>query len=68
MENRRDLPWRETKDPYLIWIAEIILQQTRVNQAGLIGTEGYLPVNIQEIKKYPVPRLIEMFFEEFFLD
>ena len=28
----RDLPWRETKDPYLIWVSEIILQQTRVNQ------------------------------------
>ena len=31
-ENRRDLPWRNTKDPYLIWISEIILQQTRVSQ------------------------------------
>lgn len=31
-ENRRELPWRETKDPYLIWISEIILQQTRVVQ------------------------------------
>ena len=30
--NRRDLPWRETKDPYKIWISEIILQQTRVAQ------------------------------------
>lgn len=28
----RDLPWRHTKDPYLIWISEIILQQTRVAQ------------------------------------
>lgn len=28
----RDLPWRETKDPYLIWIAEVILQQTRIEQ------------------------------------
>ena len=31
-ENKRDLPWRETKDPYRIWISEIILQQTRVAQ------------------------------------
>lgn len=31
-EYKRDLPWRETKDPYLIWISEIILQQTRVAQ------------------------------------
>ena len=30
--NARDLPWRETKDPYKIWISEIILQQTRVAQ------------------------------------
>lgn len=31
-ENKRDLPWRRTNDPYLIWISEIILQQTRVVQ------------------------------------
>ncbi len=31
-ENKRDLPWRETKDPYIIWVSEIILQQTRVDQ------------------------------------
>lgn len=31
-ENRRDLPWRMTDDPYCIWISEIILQQTRVAQ------------------------------------
>ena len=31
-ENKRDLPWRETKDPYKIWISEIILQQTWVVQ------------------------------------
>jgi A/G-specific adenine glycosylase len=29
---KRDLPWRETKKPYKIWISEIILQQTRVDQ------------------------------------
>ena len=32
------MPWRNTKDPYFIWISEIILQQTRVNQ----GTPYYL--------------------------
>lgn len=32
LENRRDLPWRNTCDPYPIWLSEIILQQTRVNQ------------------------------------
>ncbi|GAA4830674.1 A/G-specific adenine glycosylase [Algivirga pacifica] len=30
--HKRDLPWRETKDPYKIWLSEIILQQTRVQQ------------------------------------
>ena len=29
-ENKRDLPWRETRDPYRIWVSEIMLQQTRV--------------------------------------
>ena len=30
--NKRALPWRDTKNPYRIWLSEIILQQTRVNQ------------------------------------
>ena len=35
--NKRDLPWRKNKDPYSVWISEIILQQTRVSQ----GIEYY---------------------------
>lgn len=31
-ENKRDLPWRGTRDPYVIWMSEVILQQTRVDQ------------------------------------
>lgn len=31
-ENGRALPWRETRDPYVIWLSEIILQQTRIAQ------------------------------------
>jgi len=31
-ENKRDLPWRHTRDPYKIWLSEIILQQTRIVQ------------------------------------
>jgi A/G-specific adenine glycosylase len=31
--NRRDLPWRRTKDPYRIWVAEVMLQQTTVRTA-----------------------------------
>jgi A/G-specific adenine glycosylase len=32
-KNRRDLPWRKTKDPYAIWLSEVMLQQTRVKTA-----------------------------------
>jgi A/G-specific adenine glycosylase len=32
LENKRDLPWRNTQNPYLIWLSEIMLQQTRVAQ------------------------------------
>ena len=30
--HKRDLPWRNTKDPYIIWLSEIILQQTQIKQ------------------------------------
>jgi len=32
LQNDRDLPWRKTKNPYFIWLSEIMLQQTRVHQ------------------------------------
>ncbi len=44
-EHRRTLPWRRTKDPYRIWLSEIILQQTRVAQG--------LPYYRSFVKKYP---------------
>jgi A/G-specific adenine glycosylase len=44
-KNQRHLPWRETADPYKIWLSEIILQQTRVEQ----GTSYYLNF----IEKFP---------------
>ncbi len=37
-QNNRSLPWRETKNPYFIWLSEIIMQQTRIDQ----GTSYYL--------------------------
>lgn len=37
-QHGRDLPWRHTKDPYAIWLSEIILQQTRIQQ----GTDYWL--------------------------
>ena len=44
-EYKRDLPWRESSDPYRIWISEIILQQTRVAQ----GYDYFL----RFIKRFP---------------
>ena len=49
--NKRDLPWRRTKDPYRIWVAEIMLQQTRVDTV--------IPYYERFLKKFPdvrVPR------------
>ncbi len=43
--NKRELPWRKTKDPYKIWLSEIILQQTKVAQG--------LPYYLKFEKKYP---------------
>lgn len=37
-KNKRDLPWRQTHEPYAIWLSEVILQQTRINQ----GLDYYL--------------------------
>ncbi len=43
--NKRDLPWRDSKDPYKIWISEIILQQTRVDQG--------IPYYFNLIRQFP---------------
>ena len=32
LKNKRELPWRKTSDPYHIWLSEIMLQQTRIEQ------------------------------------
>ena len=44
-KHKRDLPWRKTKDPYKIWLSEVIMQQTQIIQ----GTGYYLKFE----KKYP---------------
>ena len=44
-QNARNLPWRHTKDPYKIWLSEIILQQTRVAQG--------LPYYLKFVERYP---------------
>src|SRR5436309_4622419 len=42
---QRDLPWRRTKDPYAIWISEVMLQQTRV--------AAVLPYYERFLKRFP---------------
>jgi A/G-specific adenine glycosylase len=45
LNNKRDLPWRKTANPYYIWLSEIMLQQTRIAQG--------LPYYLKFIKAYP---------------
>lgn len=56
LENRRNLPWRETNDPYKIWLSEIILQQTRVIQG--------LPYYLKFIERFPDIKALAMATEE----
>jgi A/G-specific adenine glycosylase len=42
-QNKRDLPWRKTKDPYAIWVAETMLQQTQVKTV-ILYYESFLKV------------------------
>ncbi|WP_199794706.1 A/G-specific adenine glycosylase [Lentibacillus sp. Marseille-P4043] len=46
--NKRDLPWRKTRDPYKIWVSEIMLQQTKVDTV--------IPYFHRFIEKYPTPQ------------
>lgn len=43
--NKRELPWRKTSDPYKIWLSEVMLQQTRVNQG--------LPYYLKFLEAFP---------------
>jgi A/G-specific adenine glycosylase len=45
LKNKRELPWRQKKDPYHIWLSEIILQQTRIEQG--------LPYYLKFVEAFP---------------
>ncbi|HYL35796.1 MAG TPA: A/G-specific adenine glycosylase [Bryobacteraceae bacterium] len=49
-EHKRDLPWRRTRDPYRIWISEIMLQQTRVAAA--------VPYYVRFLERFPNVRAL----------
>jgi A/G-specific adenine glycosylase len=59
-EHQRTLPWRNETDPYKIWVSEIILQQTRVNQ----GWNYYLSFiehfpTIQDLAEAPEEKFLK---------
>ena len=59
--NKRDLPWRNTKDPYLVWLSEIILQQTRVEQ-GLPYYRRYIEhfPTVQHLSKATEEKVLKL--------
>jgi A/G-specific adenine glycosylase len=61
LKNKRDLPWRNTKDPYKVWLSEIILQQTRVAQ----GLPYYLKFietfpTVQDLAAAPIEKVLKV--------
>src|SRR5579863_5065601 len=59
--HRRDLPWRRTRDPYAIWISEIMLQQTRV-AAVIPYYERFLArfPGVEELAQAPEPEVLAL--------
>lgn len=59
--HKRDLPWRNTQNPYIIWLSEIILQQTRVAQ-GLPYFEKYVEnyPSIQDLALAPEEEVMRL--------
>ena len=57
--NKRDLPWRDIDNPYVIWIAEVVFQQTRIEQG--------LPYFLGFIKNFPTVYDLATSSEEFVL-
>ncbi len=49
-QNKRDLPWRNTQNPYFIWLSEIIMQQTRVEQG--------MPYYLAFVKAFPAVKYL----------
>ena len=56
LQNKRELPWRTTTRPYFIWLSEIILQQTRVNQG--------IPYYLKFVKSFPTIEILANASEE----
>lgn len=61
LKNKRQLPWRETTDPFKIWLSEIILQQTRVDQ-GLSYYYNFITAfpTIQKLAEAPEIKILKL--------
>lgn len=59
--NKRDLPWRTSKNPYRIWLSEIILQQTQVKQ-GLPYYEAFVKTfsTIEDLANAPQEQVLKL--------
>ncbi len=60
-ENQRDLPWRKTKDPYAIWISEVMLQQTQV-QTVIPYYQRFLNIfpDLRSLAKAPLSKVLKV--------
>jgi len=60
-QNKRDLPWRNTTDPYKVWLSEIILQQTRVAQ-GMPYYMSFVKTfpNVFDLAKAPEQKILKL--------
>ena len=60
-KNKRALPWRDTQNPYHIWVSEIILQQTRVNQ-GISYYHNFIEAfpDIKILEKASTERILKI--------
>lgn len=58
---KRDLPWRNTSDPYAIWISEVILQQTRVDQGMAYYHKllGHYPT-VNDLANAPIDEVLSL--------
>ena len=58
---KRDLPWRNTNDPYAIWLSEVILQQTRVDQGMAYYHKllGHYP-NVNDLANAPIDEVLSL--------
>src|SRR5215213_1020432 len=60
-KNTRQMPWKDEKDPYKIWLSEVILQQTRVEQ-GLKYYENFIRTfpNVHALAQAPQAKVFKL--------